>query len=223
MHVLSIASAALCLAACTGPPPRPPAPSPAASAPRGAAAKINSANIRRLRAAFPPGYEVAAANGVSAPIRFWGLGSDWVADPGQCGALADPLRGQGASSEGLSGSGPGGIVYAVVAASPAAAPDTDMVADCGRWSIRAAGTTGTVELAAAPAIDGAATLAMTTESRTVVEGGSATDSRTQTAMAYLGDYLAFVTVVTDPGSAQPQLPQDFASAFLIRAVATLRG
>lgn len=46
---------------------------------------------------------------------------------------------------------------------------------------------------------------------------------TETDIAYLGDYLALVTVVTDPGPTQPQLPPDFASTFLVRVVATLQG
>jgi Domain of unknown function (DUF5642) len=47
--------------------------------------------------------------------------------------------------------------------------------------------------------------------------------RATTATAYLGEYVAFVTVVTDPGTGPPQLPPDLASTFLAQAVATLRG
>ncbi len=216
---------ALCVAACTASPPGPHASSNSTSKPAGAASRINPANIRRLRGAFPPGYEVADANGWSAPTRFWGFGQHWSADPAECASLADPLGGQGASPQGLSGSGAGGIVYVVVAAAqdPPVVADPAVVDHCARWSVAAGRTTATVELTAAPPIGEATTLGMHTATRTVVEGGTETDSRAQTATAYLGDYLVFVTVVTDPGSTQPQLPPEFASTFLVRAVATLRG
>ena len=214
--------AALCVAACIPSPPGPHASPAQASVPAGAA-RVDPANFARLWTAFPPGYEVAHTNGALSPAAFWGLGASWSAHPAQCASLADPLGGQDGSLRGLSGSGAGGIVYVAVAAGPAAVPDPAVVDDCARWSVRAARTTGTVELVRAAAIDGATTLAMSTETRTVVEGGSQTEARAQTATAYLGDFLVFVTVVTDPGSTQPALPPDFASDFLVRSVATLRG
>lgn len=217
--------AALWVVGCARVPPGQSASTTPASKPTGDARDINPANIRRLRGTFPPGFEVADDNGSSSPTRFWGFGQDWSADPVQCAALADPLGGRGAGPRGLSGSGPGGIVYVVVASSPVqpVALDPAVVADCGRWSMASGRTTATVQLTPAPQIDGAATLAMDTATRTVVEGGTETDSQAHTAMAYLGDYLAFVTVVTDPGSTQPQLPPEFSSAFLVRTVGTLRG
>ena len=48
-----------------------------------------------------------------APLAFWGFGPQWMADPPQCGALADPAV-DAATVRGWSASGPGGIVYAVV-------------------------------------------------------------------------------------------------------------
>ena len=41
--------------------------------------------------------------------------------------------------------------------------------------------------------------------------------------AYLGDYLVFVTVVTDPGSPNPALGQEFAADLLVKTVSALRG
>jgi hypothetical protein len=139
--------------------------------------------------------------------------------------LAKPIAGERVAARGVAGSGAGGIVYAVVAASPTPPVllDTNVVAECPRWAVASGRTTATVDLVDAPPIDGVATLRMVTATRTLVEGGAETDSRADTATAYLGDYLAFVTVVTDPGSPQPQLPPDFASTFLVRTVATLRG
>lgn len=127
-------------------------------------------------------------------------------------------------TQGLAGSGPGGIIYAGVAA--AAAPlvlDPAVVAECPEWSMTWGRTTATVELTSAPRVDGVATLGMATASRTVVEGGTETDSQIQTVTGYLGAYLAFVAVVTDPGATHPPLPPDFAATFFVNAVATLRG
>ena len=42
---------------------------------------------------------------------------------------------------------------------------------------------------------------MVTAIRTIVEGGTETDLHATTTTAYLGEYVAFVTVVTDPGTA----------------------
>jgi hypothetical protein len=84
-------------------------------------------------------------------------------------------------------------------------------------------TTAVINLIDAPAIDGVPTVGMLATVRTIVEGGNETDLRATTTIAYLGDYIAFVTVVTDPGSGQPQLPPDLASTLLTRAVAALRG
>ena len=64
---------------------------------------------------------------------------------------------------------------------------------------------------------------MATEATTVVEGGTRTRSRAHTVTAYLGDYLAFVTVVTDPGAPNSALGQEFASALLVKTVSALRG
>ena len=84
-------------------------------------------------------------------------------------------------------------------------------------------TTGTVDLIDAPAIDGATTVGMSTVATTVVEGGTRTTSSADTFSAYLGDYLASVTVVTDPGSPNPPLGRDFAAELLVKTVSALRG
>ena len=147
---------------------------------------------------------------------------DWTADPPQCGALADPV-GDAATTRGWSGSGVGGIVYVVTGSPPAQVPfDPALIAECGRWTLASGHTTGTVTLAPAPTVDGAATVGMATEATTVVEGGTETRSRAHTFTAYLGDYLAFVTVVTDPG-AESHLGQEFAAALLVKTVSALRG
>jgi len=84
-------------------------------------------------------------------------------------------------------------------------------------------TTGTVNLIDAPAIDGATTVGMDTGAVTVVEGGTETASAAYTFSAYFADYLAFVTVVTDPGSPNPPLGQKFAADLLVKTVTALRG
>ena len=216
----SCAAAALCVAACA-PAPAPPATTSAPSTPP---AQINPDNIERVRGELPDDYEVADVSGRASPLAFWGFGPEWLAEPPPCGALADPMP-NAATTRGWSGSGAGGIVYAVVTGSPPAQVGFDpaLIAQCGQWTLAAGHTTGTVMRVDAPAIDGAATVGMVTEAKTVVEGGTETNSRAHTFTAYLGDYLAFVTVVTDPGSPNPSLGQDFASTLLVKTVSALRG
>lgn len=197
----------------------PPNPSPSAVE----AKPVNPANIRRLRGSFPPGYEVAEIDGVSSPAKAWGLRPGWSARPAECGELADPAA-AGSSLQGLSGSGSGGIIYVAVAgASSASGPDPDVVAACSHWSMDSGRTTANVDLVDAPAIENAVTIGMVTASRTTVEGGTETDLHATTATAYLGDHVAFVAIVTDPGSGPSELPPNFASTFLVQAVAALRG
>jgi hypothetical protein len=197
-------------------------PRPSPSPPAAEASTVDPAKIRRLRGSFPPGYEVAELDGVASPAKYWGLKPGWVAQPAKCGALADPAA-DGSSTQVLSGSGIGGIIYVAVADASSSGPDADVVAGCSHWTMKSGRTTAAVDLMAAPAIENAATVAMVTDSRTVVEGGTETDLHATTATAYLGDHVAFVTVVTDPGSGPSELPPDFAPRFLAQAVATLRG
>ena len=216
------AALALLLAACAqgGQPPS----ATQSSTPPRPTVHANPANIERVRAELPGGYEVADLHGAVSPLAFWGFGPDWVADPPQCGALADPLV-NGTTTRGWSGSGPGGIVYAVVTGSPPAQVNVDpaVIAECGQWTLASGHSTGSVTLVQAPHVDGAATVGMATATKTVVEGGTETSSQAHTFSAYLGDYLAFVTVVTDPGSPNPPLGQDFAAALLMKTVSALRG
>lgn len=186
--------------------------------------RVDPANIERVRGELPPGYESGDLFGRASPVMFWGLGPGWTADPAHCGVLADPVA-EPATTRGWSGSGPGGIVYAVVTGSPPArvAFDQALIADCARWTVSAGHTSGHVSFVDAPAVDGAETVGMATATTTVVEGGTETHSHADTFTAYLGDYVAFVTVVTDPGSPNPPLGQDFAAELLTKTVSALRG
>jgi hypothetical protein len=184
---------------------------------------VDPHNIRRMRGSLPPSYEISDVQGAASPAKFWGLQPDWSSDPRQCAALADPANGS-ATSEGLSASGSGGIIYVVVAASPSASgPDPGTVTACDHWSMDSGRTTAVINVVDAPVIGGVPTVGMVAMVRTIVEGGTETDLRATTTIAYLGDYVAFVTVVTDPASGQPELPSDLASTLLTRAVAALRG
>ena len=162
--------------------------------------------------------------GPAAPVTFWGFGPGWVAEPPRCGVLGSPA-GDGATTIGWSGSGPGGIVHTVVIGSPEAPVTFDpaVLAECGQWTVFSGNTTGTVSLIDAPPIDGATTVGMATDANTVVEGGTETASTANTFSAYLGEYLVFVTVVTDPGSPNPVLGQEFAADLLVKTVSALRG
>jgi hypothetical protein len=63
---------------------------------------------------------------------------------------------------------------------------------------------------------------MSTAVATVVEGGTETRSRADTFVAYLGDHVCFVALITDPGSPSPNLDAGFAADLLATAVAALR-
>lgn len=186
--------------------------------------QVNPAKISRVRTELPPGYEVADLSGPASAAGFWGFKPGWVTEPTQCGVLAGPAT-DAATTKGWSGSGPGGIVHAVVTGSPTSPITLDpaVLAECGHWTVTSGNTTGTVDLVDAPAIDSATTVGMTTSATTVVEGGTETSSSASTFSAYFGDYLAFVTVVTDPGSPNPALGQEFAADLLVKTVSALRG
>jgi hypothetical protein len=208
------------LAACTQPSQH--APSPSASA---AARHVDPANIRRVRRDILPGYEVSTVSGVTAPPGIWGLGGAGVATPPRCAALADPAGGHGQSPQGISGSGAGGTVYAVVVAAPAGplALDQSLVAQCQQWNMTGRRTSARVHLVDAPRIDGAETLGMAVEIVTSVEGGNEIGSRASTFTAYLGDYYAFTTLISDPGSPDAALTPQFAADLLMKTVSALRG
>jgi Domain of unknown function (DUF5642) len=180
--------------------------------------------VARVRGDLPIGYEVADLVGRVAPLAFWGFGPQWVADPPQCGVLADPLV-DGATVRGWSASGSGGIVYVVAAAvgeDPGHGPGPALIGECDTSTLSAGHTSGTMATVEAPAIDAAATLGTRTEVVTVVEGGTETHSHADTFTAYFDGYVAYVTVVTDPGTSGPVLGADFASALLVKTVSALR-
>ncbi|MCV7301140.1 DUF5642 family protein [Mycobacterium barrassiae] len=217
-RVRAMCAAVALLAVACGASDRPPQGAPASE---GASAQVNPARIDRVREDLPDGYEVANISGPVAPTALWGYGSLWTADPPQCGLLSDPVV-DPASTKGWSGSGTGGIVYAVVA-DLAVGLDPGVAAECQHWTLSAGQTSGSVTLTTAPTIEGAQTLAMATSTKTVVEGGTETRSHADTVTAYLDSHVAFVTVVTDPGSPHPQLGADFANELLVKTVAALRG
>lgn len=210
------------LAACAASPA--PTPSVSSSSPRAASAPggITPANIRRVGRELPPGYEASNIARASSPRAIWGLGDQASANPPECMALADPAAGRDQPAQGVSGSGSGGIVDAVVVAAPAALA-RDVMAGCAQWDLTAGRTLVSVGLIDAPRVDGAQTLGMVADIRAAAESGSEIDSRAYTFIAYLGGYYAFTTLTTDPGSMLAPLPAQFASDLLVKTVATLRG
>ena len=185
---------------------------------------VNPANIKRVVRELPPGYEVSTGipSGAS-PRVIWGFEAGARAKPPQCATLAEPGDGRGRSAQGVSGSGTGGIVDAVVVALPQPVDlDPNVVAACGQWTMVAARTTAGVRLTDPPHIDGAQTVGMVADIKSSVESGTEIDSRTYTFTAYLGNYYAFTTLTTDPGSALPALPPQFAADLLVKTVSTLR-
>jgi hypothetical protein len=197
------------------------------AAPQAHTTTVDPERIRRIRPELPEGYEVAEVGGyASSPVAFWGFGRGWTAEPPQCAALVDPAP--DGPALGVSGSGTGGIIHVVVVSVPpgAVAPvglDPVRLSECGRWAMEYGGSSAEVTLVDAPVIDGAATLGTSSTIRTVVEAGTQTDSRADTFMAYLGEHVVFVTLVTDPGAVEPPLPPQYASDLLVKTVDTLRG
>ncbi len=202
-------------------------PSPSATPTKSPATNnsaVNPANIKRVVRELPPNYEVTTGipSGAS-PRVIWSLEADARAKPPQCATLADPGDGRDQSAQGFSGSGTGGIVDAVVVTLPGRVDlDQGVVAACGRWTMSDGHTTASVRLIDAPRIDGAATVGMVADTKSSVESGTEIDSRAYTFTAYLGNYYAFATLTTDPGSALPALPPQFAADLLVKTVSTLR-
>jgi uncharacterized protein DUF5642 len=217
----SIAVVALCMAGCGQ--PSGPSTSADSTVPSSTSVQVNPANIARVRTDLPAGYEIADIDGRAAPAAMWGFGPGWTADPPQCGALVEPVA-DGAVTRGWSGSGAGGIVYAVVTGSPPEPVGLDpaLISECGQWTLTAGHTSGSVTFLPAPTIEGVATVGMSAATTIVVEGDTETDSHADTFTAYLGDYVAIVTIVTDPGSPNPPLGQEFAAELLVKTVSALR-
>ena len=193
------------------------------SAPASATGGVKPANIRRVARELPPGYEVTQVPRAPSPRAIWGLGADTAADPPSCITLADPAGGREQSAQGVSGSGSGGIVDAVVVTLPRPVkPDRDVVTACAHWDLTAGRTVVSIALADAPHIDGAETVGMVADIRAAVESGSEIASRAYTFGAYLGDYYVFTTLTNDPGSMLPPLPAQYAADLLVKTVSTLR-
>jgi uncharacterized protein DUF5642 len=224
------AGAAVALCAACGPSDAP-HPATRSPVPSSQAVGIDLAGVTRVRGDLPAGYEVGDLVGRVAPLAFWGFGPQWVADPPQCGVLADPAV-DAATVRGWSASGPGGIVYVVAAAGGQERSDAGdvtagtlpaVLGECASTTLTAGHTSGTVATVDAPVIDGATTVGVRTDTTTVVEGGTETHSHADTFTAYLDGYVAYVTVVTDPGSSGQALDAGFAAALLVKTVSALRG
>ena len=196
------------------------APAPSANV---AARHVDPGNIRRVRRDLPPGYEVAPVADVTAVSGIWGLGGAGVAAPAYCAQLADPTNGHGQRGQGISGSGAGGTVYAVVVSAPGpVALDQSLVARCGQWSMTGRRASAHVHLVEAPHIDAADTVGMAADIVTAVEGGNEIGSQASTFTAYLGDCYAFTTLIRDPGSPDRALSPQFAADLLMKTVSALR-
>jgi hypothetical protein len=177
-----------------------------------------------VRRDVPPDFEVSPISGVAAPSELWGVAGHGAATPARCAALADPAGGNGQAAQGISGSGPAGLVYVVVAAAPTGqvSLDQSLVAQCRQWTMTGGRATARVRLIDSPRIDGAETLGMATDITNSVEGGNEITSRISTFTAYLGNYYAFTTLISDPGAPPSSLTPQFASDLLVKAVSALR-
>lgn len=210
------------IAGCGHPPAHRPSVGPSSTPPR--TSTVDPANIKRVVRDLPPNYEVTSdiPAGVS-PRLIWGLDPNATSRPASCAALADPGRGHEQTAQGLSASGSGGIINVIVVALPDIGLDRGLVDGCAEWSMTANHTTAHVRLADPPHIDGADTVGMAVDITSTVESGTEIDSRAYTFIAYLRGYYAFTALTTDPGSALPALPPQFAADLLVKTVSTLRG
>nr|WP_313901971.1 DUF5642 family protein [Mycobacterium tilburgii] len=199
-------------------------PSAAPSSPPARATTVNPANIKRVARDLPPNYEVTSAiPSAASPRLIWGLDPDARSRPAKCAALADPGPGRDQTAQGLSASGQGGIINVVVVTMPDAGPDPAVIDACAEWTMTANHTTAHARLTDPPHIDGVDTIGIAVDIKSAVESGTEIDSRAYTFIAYLGGYYAFTTLTTDPGSALPALPPQFAADLLVKTVSTLRG
>jgi uncharacterized protein DUF5642 len=214
MRVVASCIAIVMCAACGQPGP------PAAPSSSVVPTTFNAARIDRVRSRLPAGYEFGRLSDRTAPADFWGFGQGWTADPPPCAGLANPAG--DAVTRGWSASGSGGIVYAVVA-DASVELDSTLRDACATWTLTAGPTTGAIALEGPPTIDGATTLGMAADVTTTVEGGTETHSHADTFVAYLGDHVAYVTVVTDPGASGAALGPGVASDLLVETVAAIRG
>jgi hypothetical protein len=185
------------------------------------AGRVNPANIKRVRRALPPGYEVTGVADLAGPPTAWGLGAGWTADPPRCAALADPTHGPQQSAQGVSASGAGGVLYTMVATAPVAL-DPALLTDCPQWTMTNGRAVAGVRLVDPPRINGVATVGMASNTTTSAEGGNVTVSRSNTFTAYMGSHYAFTTLLSDPGSPHPPLSPQVAADLLVRTVAELR-
>jgi hypothetical protein len=101
--------------------------------------------------------------------------------------------------------------------------DHALVAQCGQWRMTGRRASAHIHVVDAPHIDAAETLGMTVEIVTSVEGGNEIASQASTFTAYLGDYYAFTTLISDPGSPHPSLTQQFVADLLVKTVSAVRG
>ncbi len=220
MRRWAAAAVLVLLAGCGQPGERTPVASQSA-----AVRHVDPANVRRVRRDLPPGFEVAPVMDVTAPSGIWALGGVGVANPARCAPLADPGGGHGQRAQGISGSGPGVTVYAVVVAAPAGpvALDHSLLAQCRQWMETGRRASAHVHLVDAPRIDAADTVGMAADIVTSVEGGNEIGSQASAFTAYLGDYYAFTTLISDPGSPNAALTPQFAADLLVKTVSAVRG
>ena len=182
---------------------------------------ISPADVLAVHSELPAGYETGELHGPISAAALWGFGQGWTAEPPECAALADPAP-KDTAARGFSASGPGGTVFVMAATAPSGRLASDLMSECGHWTMHYGHTNAEVVRTQAPAIDQASTFCWQAEARTLVESGNPTITKASTAVAYLERFVVVVTVVTDPGSPNRPLDAGFADALLTAAVATLR-
>jgi hypothetical protein len=181
---------------------------------------VTPSNVVRARTKLPPDYELSALPADATPTALWGIGQNWNSVPPECAGLVTPITAD-VPVNGWSASGPGGIAYVVVAEANVGfgPPIPD---GCVPWRMFTDHTDAVVAFTDAPVIAGTTTLGLATDMTSRVEGGTETHSRAETFVAYLGAYVVYAVLVTDPGASGPPLERGFASKLLVETVSAIR-
>jgi len=101
-------------------------------------------------------------------------------------------------------------------------PSSDVLSECGGWTMAFGHTHAEVTRTQNRSIAGADTLAGQVFARTVGESGKATTTQASGAVPYFDRHVAGVILVTLPGSPHPPLDRGFAAGLPATTVTELR-
>ena len=183
------------------------------SSPVPAGDHVDPGNLKRVRSALPSGYEVADLKGPISIAALWDSVRDGRLTRLDARCWPIPLRRTRPREDVRIRAGRHGIRDRLCCSGSRGS----RYRSDGQLSPVGDGlqpTTASVELTAAPVIEGAATLAAALTARTAVESGMETDTEISTASAYLDGFVVTVALLTDPGSRHAPLEPHFVNDLL---------